>query len=524
VGDQTTQQLSARADRSSARKITSLTILAHANARRVGDRVRLVELDRGPVRVSRLEPSFEAPGGGAVRSPIASLGSAEARSTANAVRRPIDDAFVSRSPLVLRADGDGIALEAPAGAGVAIAGEPLEGTRRVTSAELDEGITIELGPRVALLLHRLVAAGSRPPALGLVGDSDAIDSLRAAIVRIADLAAPVLVRGETGTGKELVARALHAASGRTGAMISVNVAAIPPTTASSALFGHVRGAFTGAQADLAGHFRDADEGVLFLDEIGEIPLDVQATLLRAIEAGEIQPVGGSKAIPVDVRLIAATDRDLDGAAAAGKFRDALLHRLSGFVLVVPPLRARRDDIARLLVHFLREELTAIGRTQLLDDQDRRRPWLSSAHVAALVRHAWPGNVRQLRNVARQLAVSGRDQEELVLDDAMRATLGIVESPAMQNASNAPTTAQVIAALERNKYRIGAAAAELGVSRARMYTLAERVGGARTARDVSRDEIETALAACNGDLDAAAAELRISPRALTLRMTELGIAR
>ncbi|HEY5922576.1 MAG TPA: sigma 54-interacting transcriptional regulator [Kofleriaceae bacterium] len=507
AGDKTTQQLSVRSGDSAQRRGTALTILAHPDVRRVGERVRLVDVARTPLRVSRLEPKFESPAG--ERAAVA-----------------IDDSFVSRTPLVIRTAGDGFELESPAAAGVLIAGSPLDGVRRVTAAELADGITIELGQRVALLLHELARVTTRPPALGLVGESDAIDVLRGTIGRIAGRTSPVLIRGETGVGKELVARALHEASGRRGPLVAVNVAAIPASTASSALFGHVRGAFTGAVADLAGHFRDADGGTLFLDEIGEIPLDVQAMLLRAMESGEIQPVGASRALPVDVRLIAATDRDLESAVAAGRFRDALLHRLTGFQLAVPPLRARRDDIARLLVHFLREELAALGREALLDDANRRRPWLPAALVAALTRHAWPGNVRQLRNVVRQLAMTGHDRDELVLDEATRTALGLATEPGAAPADppGTPTSAQVIAALERHKYSIGAAATELGVSRAKMYTLAERAGGIRTARDVAREEIVAALAATAQDIDAAAAKLRISTRALTLRMTELGIER
>ena len=503
----TTQQLSVRSGDADSRKLPGLTILAHPNVRRVGERTRLVDMLQEVVRVSRLEPAFEPVTGGRTASPI-------------------DDAFVSRQPLTIRTRAGTLELEAATAAGVSVAGVPLDGVRRITAAELADGVTIELGPRVALLLHELEPAGTRQPKLGLVGDSDAIEQLRVAISRIATLTAPVLIRGETGVGKELVARALHAASRRTGELVAVNVAAIPSTTASSALFGHVRGAFTGAQVDLPGHFREADGGTLFLDEIGEIPLDVQATLLRAIESGEIQPVGAPRGVPVDVRLIAATDRDLESAVSGGRFRDALLHRLTGFTLIVPPLRERRDDIARLLVHFLREELISVGREAILDDAERRRPWLPAALVAALARHAWPGNVRQLRNVVRQLAVHGRDAEELVLDAATRALIGLVPdaAPAQAELPGAPTSEQVLAALERHKYSVGAAATELGVSRAKMYTLAEKAGGIRTARDVAREEIVAALAAARNDVDAAAAKLRISPRALTLRMTELGIER
>jgi two-component system nitrogen regulation response regulator GlnG len=505
--DETTEQLSMRSARATAR-VPALTILAHPDVARVGERVRLVELAERPVRLSRLEPAFESTRGGSAR--------------------PIDDSFVSRSPLTLRDAAGELRVEAAAGAGVAIAGAALDGTRKITAAELEDGVTVELGPRVALLLHRLAPPATRPPALDLIGESDAIDLLRTAILRLARLATPVLVRGETGSGKELVARAVHVASGRTGPLIAVNVAAIPPSTASSALFGHVRGAFTGAVADLAGYFRDADGGTLFLDEIGEIPLDVQALLLRVLETSEVQPVGAARTVHADVRLIAATDRDLEAAVADGRFREALLHRLAASPLVVPPLRARRDDIGRLVFHFVREELAALGQSALLDPA-RRRPWLPAALVAALARAPWPGNVRQLRNVVRNLAIHHHAEEQVVPDDALRAAIDLPddEEPRAAPAGGgvaSPTNEQVIAALQKHGYRFAAAAAELGVSRARMYNLAERAGGIRTARDLSRAEIEAALAAAKGNVEKAAGELRISPRALTLRMTELGIDR
>ena len=502
--DETTQQLSVQAGGAAAR-VPALTILSHPDVARVGERVRLVELAKQPVRVSRLEPAFESTSGGTAR--------------------PIDDAFVSRTPLTIRETGGELRVEAAAGAGVAIAGVALDGTRKITSDELDDGVTVELGPRVALLLHRLGPPVTRPPALDLIGDSDAIDALRAPIVRVATLAVPLLVRGETGSGKELVARAVHTASGRTGPLVAVNVAAIPPSTASSALFGHVRGAFTGAVSDLDGYFRDAEGGTLFLDEIGEIPLDVQAVLLRVLETSEVQPVGAARTLHTDVRLIAATDRDLEAAVAAGRFREALLHRLAGFQLVVPPLRARRDDIARLLYHFVREELTALGKLALLDPA-RRRPWLPVSTVAALVRAAWPGNVRQLRNVVRQLVVHHHHEDQAIPDDALRAVIDVVSDaePSAPAALATPSNEQVLAALQRHNYRFAAAATELGVSRARLYNLAERAGGIRTARDVSRVEVEAALTTHGGNVEQAAGELRISPRALTLRMTELGIDR
>jgi two-component system nitrogen regulation response regulator GlnG len=173
----------------------------------------------------------------------------------------------------------------------------------------------------------------------------------------------VLLRGETGTGKELAARALHdAGPRRRRGFLAVNMGAVPPTLAAAELFGAARGAFTGADQKRIGYFTRADGGTLFLDEIGETPAEVQILLLRALDNREIQPVGGGDPQPVDVRLIAATDADLEGAMAAVRFRSTLLHRLSGYEIFLPQLRDRREDFGRLFLHFLSQELEATGQT------------------------------------------------------------------------------------------------------------------------------------------------------------------
>ena len=195
----------------------------------------------------------------------------------------------------------------------------------------------------------------------MVGESAALRQVRAHVERIADLPVPVLVRGETGTGKELVARAVHLRSPRRdGPFVSVNLGAIPRDLAAAELFGAVRGAYTGAAQDRPGFFRAARGGTLFLDEVGEAPPEVQAMLLRVLESGEMYPVGGQAPVATDVRLIAATDADLEERIRDGRFKAPLLHRLAGYEIRLPPLRERREDIGPLFVHFAREELERIG--------------------------------------------------------------------------------------------------------------------------------------------------------------------
>ncbi len=224
----------------------------------------------------------------------------------------------------------------------------------------------------------------------ILGTSDAVERLRAEIALVARSSLSVLITGETGVGKELVARQIHDASTRADeALIDVNCAALPVSIAESELFGHVAGAFTGAQRDRAGKFEVAAGGTLFLDEIGELPLELQPKLLRALQQGEIQRVGSDRVHRVDVRVIAATNRDLARAAEGGRFRADLFHRLAVFPVHVPPLRERRDDIPLLASHFADIVARRLGVHRVRIDASAQRE-LTAAD--------WPGNVRELENV------------------------------------------------------------------------------------------------------------------------------
>ncbi len=222
----------------------------------------------------------------------------------------------------------------------------------------------------------------------LIGLSDAMREVHKRIGLAAASAAPVLVLGETGCGKEMVARALHRHSARADApFIAINCSAIPKELLESELFGHVRGAFTGATGDRPGCFRAADRGVLLLDEIGDMAPAVQAKILRALQEGEVTPVGSHKTARVDVRVVAATHRDLAAAVRDGSFREDLFYRLNVLAIRVPPLRERLADIIPLAEHFLRRA-AATGTPRAL----------SASAAQLLLRHAWPGNVRELRNL------------------------------------------------------------------------------------------------------------------------------
>src|SRR5579859_5676681 len=239
----------------------------------------------------------------------------------------------------------------------------------------------------------------------LVGESRAIKGLVEQIGRAAKSAASVLVTGERGTGKELVARAIHQLSPRAkGPLEKLNCAALPSELIESELFGHEAGAFTGATRQRRGKFERASGGTLFLDEVGDMPLAMQAKLLRVLQEREIERVGGSETIAIDVRVVAATNRDLLAACESGAFRPDLYDRINVLPLAIPPLRARRDDVPVLARHFL--ELAAAS-------NDRRDMRLEDDALGVLASYAWPGNVRELKNVIERLVI-------LTPDDAIRA--------------------------------------------------------------------------------------------------------
>jgi DNA-binding NtrC family response regulator len=251
----------------------------------------------------------------------------------------------------------------------------------------------------ALRVRNRRLSAERAPGKTIVAESASMRRLLDAVSRVAPRDITVLVRGQTGTGKELVASLLHAESRRAAApLVRFNCAAIPGELAEAELFGHARGAFTGATQPRRGFFAEANGGTLVLDEVGELPMPVQAKLLRALQEGEIQPVGAGRVENVDVRVIACTNRDLAADARAGRFREDLYYRLSVVELVVPPLSEHREEIPALAAEFARRYALRFGIEGVS---------LSPRLVEALRRAEWPGNVRQLENaVARMVAMSG----------------------------------------------------------------------------------------------------------------------
>ena len=350
----------------------------------------------GWVRFGRKAPEFQPPHRGAAQ------------------RRPLEDRAISRSQLDMMWDRDEGAFRVRPVA---------EARRRLCVVDLDSeegvgmwevveetllrpGTLLAIGQRALLLLCYAPWRSRSHGRMGLVGETEPIWRLRGEIAAMAMFKRPALVLGETGSGKELVARALRAQSPRAeGPFVATNCAAIPEQLVESELFGHAKGAFTGASQRTIGLFQQADGGTLFLDELGELPVTLQAKLLRVIQDGLVTPVGSHESVSVDVRLVAATNRDPEDEIEAGRLRNDLYYRISAHVIWVPTLAQRRWDVPLLLVHFLerlREEHPELG-WLWADPRDTVANPVPMAFITGLLRHHWPGNVRELENVAEQVA-------------------------------------------------------------------------------------------------------------------------
>ncbi len=381
-------------------------------------------------------------------------------------------------------DGLDLRLLAAAGALAAVGMQTTQLIEALTRNAERHGLVARDLMRDALVMH-----GGE-----IIGSSPEVTRLRREIDLVAQSDFTVLITGETGVGKELVARAIQNASRRRDqSLIYVNCAALPETLAESELFGHVRGAFTGASADRPGKFEVADGGTLLLDEIGELPLGVQPKLLRVLQEGEIQRVGADRTISVDVRLLAATNRDLGEEVKAGRFRADLYHRLNVYPLAVPPLRERRGDIPLLAGYFC--------------DLARRRLGLGPVRLAAdaldaLERYGWPGNVRELENVISRVvlkasAAVARGEAVILsathLAPELSADSVPVPEPArvaiarpwgkvsMREFVRQQQRVYIQQALEEHHGNVAAAARAIGMDRGNLYHLARRLGLVRAGR-------------------------------------------
>ena len=301
----------------------------------------------------------------------------------------------------------------------------------------------------------------------MIADSPAMRPVLELLARVGPSDANVLVTGEHGTGKELVARRLHAASPRAArALVTVNVGGLPEGVFESELFGHVRGAFTGAGADRAGRFELADGGTLFLDEIANLTLGQQARLLRALQSGEFERVGSSRTRKVDVRLVSATNADLRAEAAAGRFREDLLFRLDTVEIHLPPLRDRREDLPALAAHFLALHARRYR---------RRVEGLDEGALQALLAHPWPGNVRELDHAIERAVLMAREATLRAEDLGLRPAAA-AGAPALERMTLDEVERLLIQrALQRHDGNVSEAAKSLGLSRSALYRRLGRHG-------------------------------------------------
>ncbi len=514
--------------------IPTATIIYHPNLERIGEEAPLLELKQHQSQdISRLTPDFSQP------------------STDKSCN--IADPYISRKPLTLSLVNGGLRIEKSAEltGKVSVNDRLLITELFIVGEEWRNGVIISMNNRVVLFLH--FSPQQRDLSLnkhGLLGESSAICKVRRTIERVADLQVPVLIRGETGTGKELVAQALHNSSPRKHRkFVSVNVGAIPDTLAISEIFGAKKGAFTGASKDRAGYFQQADNSTLFLDEIGDANEQVQVALLRTLETGEVTPVGSTGSIHVDVRLVAATDANLEKKILDERFRSPLLQRLAGFEIRIPPLRSRRDDIGRLFIYFLTIEINNVGDEKHLANTSHHVSFWASVFEKACL-YNWPGNIRQLKNIAQQLAIYNRDAEQLTIPDHILELFSLqpkqnVSAPETAQTANTPdpltedtqhestpasprrkpstvTEQELLDALEAQRWDLKGTAERLNISRAALYKIIDNNPSVRTASDFSLEELNSAYQKSDGDIDVMVDKLKVSKAALKRRLKDLSL--
>ena len=386
-------------------------------------------------------------------------------------RVTVDDSRISRSHASIRIDGEEARIrDLQSSNGLFVDG------RQVTEAPLEAGTVLRVGD--TLLVISDGAPEAPPPAegdLGMVGRSPQLAEVRRVIRKVAPSTVPVLVSGETGTGKELAALALHEGSRRQGTFVPINCAALPGDLVESILFGHRKGAFTGATGDQDGAFTRAHGGTLFLDEVGELTLEAQPKLLRVLEDGQVTPVGAARPHLVDVRLLAATNVSLESAVGSGRFRQDLLARLAGVSIEMPPLRQRLVDLPLLLGHFLPPAL-------------RSRP-ASEDFLEALLLEPWPQNIRQLARLAERLALfhpTGERWELGMLEERQRRR--VLERgaavPAPPPLSGPPTREELLALLAQHGGNVSLLAKHVGRNRKQVYRWMDELG---VSRGTGRDE-------------------------------------
>ncbi|MEP4485707.1 MAG: sigma 54-interacting transcriptional regulator [Halioglobus sp.] len=449
----------------------------------------------------------------------------------------LNDPCISRHAFSLDDNGAGLRLSVPdGGCRVRVEGRDVAGQCDIDLLSLEHGVSIAVAHTVILLLHWRELTPNRGGeetfgSFNLLGCSSYVDQLRRNVMQAAATDCDVLILGESGTGKELVANAVHRGSARSpNPMVAVNMAALTSSLSAAQLFGAAKGAYTGAASSSRGYFQRAQRGTLFLDEVGETPLEIQPQLLRALQEREIQPVGGNIE-SIDVRILSATDANLD--AEECNFNAALKHRLGALAIELEPLRLHREDVGVLVRHFFGTVSREMDKHNILTTVAKDSLSLArwSELFLLLLHYNWPGNVRELSNVIRQLVVSST--EDLVVSVSVLQKLrqntsagnSAVEESGQSTASaaiamDAISDERFAHALDRNSYEVASVARDLGVSRQSVYRRISLSRDFRLASDVPLNELLGVLEACRGDLEKTADQLRISGKALRGRLRQL----
>ena len=438
----------------------------------------------------------------------------------------LDELHISREAVILDWHKGELCMQRSQGASrCMVESWELHDSHRFSKQQMLKGVSVLLGHSVVVIL-KLEAADSSlvsPDSCSrIIGHSRAMMQLKEQILKLARTESDVLLRGQTGVGKDLVAAALHANSSRRAQPLTVvNMAAIPSGLAASALFGTKKGAYTGSNKSQLGYFRSAHQGCLFLDEIGDTPLDIQPQLLRALQQREIQPVGGD-VCKVDVRIFAATDAPVDAKA---NFKAALHHRLAATEIQVPALQEHIDDVGTLLMHYLGAAARVQAKIPLLPYPGMQATelgrWALLFH--RLNQYAWPGNVRQLSNFCTQIITQCSDNLQLpaavveALSDIGRA--GVDESCGNAQAVTMSSISDICfdEAMIRNDFEISAVARQLAVSRQAVYRRVQRSQCYQLAADVTESKLRQLFREERGDIDAITHRLKVSKSALRSRL-------
>jgi DNA-binding NtrC family response regulator len=369
----------------------------------------------------------------------------------------LDDGKVSREHARIVSEPSGLWLEDLGSRnGTFLDGEPVKERVRVAA-----GSIVRVGRSLLLVVENFALLAGYPSNAGppLIG-GPALDPVRVAIAEVARSKSPIFIDGETGTGKEVTAELVHRSSGRSGAFVTLNCASLPAELVESELFGHKRGAFSGSDRAREGLFRAADQGTLFLDELGELSPEVQTKLLRALDSGEVRPVGDDQPVFVDVRVVAATNRDPEAMVAEGKLREDLFHRIAALRVTLPPLRERREDIPLLVAHFL---------------QEAAQPDVLA--MERLLLHDWPGNVRELRHAVEVARARAQAQggSEIQAEHVPEPRLSARKARPSASDADASLRARIETALSIRTGNMTQVARDLGMSRSTLYEAVDRLG-------------------------------------------------